>query len=111
MAPENPAAAERTRPHRLHLVTRSGVVDSISGNKSVRVTVQRLVKHPLYGKYIRRRTRLLVHDAKGEAQLGDTVEIAQCRPISKRKTWRLVRVIRAAAGAQQAGPQGEKVTE
>jgi small subunit ribosomal protein S17 len=71
-----------------------GVVDSISGEKTVRVTMSKRVRHPLYGKYVRRRTRLLVHDPKREAQLGDTVEVAQCRPISKHKSWRLVRVVK-----------------
>ena len=71
-----------------------GVVDSISGARTVRVLVNDLVKHPLYGKYIRRRTKLLVHDVKEEARVGDTVEVASCRPQSKSKSWRLVRVVR-----------------
>ena len=76
-----------------------GVVDSISGAKSVRVVLNRLVKDPAYGKYRRRRSRLMAHDETGDAQLGDTVEIAQCRPISKRKTWRVVKVIRRSTVA------------
>lgn len=75
-------------------VTLTGVVDSISGRKTVRVVADRLTKHPLYGKYIRRRKKMLVHDAREEARVGDTIEIAQSRPISKSKSWRLVRVIR-----------------
>ena len=75
-------------------VTRVGVVDSVSGSKTVRVMLESLAKHPLYGKYQRRRMRLLVHDPSEEAKVGDTVEVAQCRPISKRKSWRLVRVVR-----------------
>ncbi len=80
-------------------VLRIGVVDSISGNKTVRVVVENLTKHPLYGKYVRRRSKLLAHDENTKAGLGDTVEVTQCRPISKRKSWRLVRVVRTAAGA------------
>lgn len=74
--------------------TKLGVVDSISGAKTVRVLISNLVKHPLYGKYIKRRTRLLVHDVKEEARVGDTVEVASCRQRSKSKSWRLVRVVR-----------------
>jgi len=76
-----------------------GVVDSISGRKTVRIVVDNLVRHPLYGKYLRRRTRLLVHDPKEEARVGDTVEAARCRPISKGKSWRLVRVVKRATVA------------
>ncbi len=79
--------------------TRVGQVDSISGKKTVRVVLGTLVKHALYGKYMRRRTKLLVHDERQEAQVGDTVQIQQCRPLSKSKAWRLVRVVRKAAGA------------
>ncbi len=75
-------------------VTLTGVVDSISGRKTVRVVVNRLTKHPLYGKYVRHRRRMLVHDAREEARVGDTVELSQTRPISKSKSWRLVRVTR-----------------
>ena len=76
---------------------RVGVVDSVSGAKTVRVVLSNLVKHPLYGKYVGRRSKLLVHDGKGEAQVGDTVEIVPCRPISKHKSWRMIRVLRRAA--------------
>ena len=84
-------APKSTPPQR---VTLTGVVDSISGHKTVRVVVNRLTKHPLYGKYVRRRKKMLVHDAREEARVGDTVELAQSRPISKSKSWRLVRVIK-----------------
>ena len=77
-----------------HRDRRVGVVDSISGTKTVRVVVKRLVRHRLYGKYIRRRTKLLVHDPEQRAKLGDTVEIELCRPISKRKSWRVVRILK-----------------
>jgi len=77
--------------------TRTGVVTSLSGQKTVQVTVASLVRHPVYGKFMRRRTRLAVHDPQNAAGLGDTVEIAQCRRISKNKSWRLVRVIKTSA--------------
>jgi len=79
--------------------TLTGVVTSNSGNKSVRVTINYRVKHPKYGKYVRQRTKLGVHDERDECGVGDLVEIAECRPYSKTKSWRLVRVIEKAAQA------------
>ena len=76
--------------------TRLGVVTSDKRNKTIAVTVSYLVKHPKYGKYIRRRTVLHAHDEKNEAATGDKVEITLCRPLSKTKTWRLVRIIERA---------------
>ena len=76
------------------LKTKRGVVVSKSGDKSIRVQIDYKVKHPMYGKYIKRRTKLGVHDPKNEAGLGDTVDIVECRPISKSKSWRLVKVIK-----------------
>ena len=86
---------------------RIGVVDSISGAKTVRVVVERLVPHKLYGKYIRRKTKLLVHDPEQRAKLGDTVEIELCRPISKRKSWRLVKIVKTS----QTNQLQEKIVE
>ncbi len=76
--------------------TLTGVVKSISGKKSIRVEIQYRIKHPKYNKYIRRRTRLGVHDEHELAGLGDTVEIAECRPMSKTKSWRVVKVAQKA---------------
>jgi small subunit ribosomal protein S17 len=76
------------------LKTKRGVVVSKSGDKSIRVQIDYKIKHPMYGKYIKRRTKLGVHDPKNEAGLGDTVDIVECRPISKSKSWRLVKVIK-----------------
>jgi small subunit ribosomal protein S17 len=73
--------------------TRRGTVVSRSGDKSVKVQIDYKVKHPVYGKYIKRRTRLCVHDSGNETQVGDVVDIVECRPISKSKSWRLVRVV------------------
>ncbi len=96
--------AQKSAPTRK--VNLTGVVDSISGRKTVRIVVNRLTKHPLYGKYVRRRKKMLVHDAREEARVGDTVEAVLSRPISKSKSWRLVRIIKTsvpgAAGAPEA---------
>jgi len=86
--------SKRTRLERLPL--RTGVVTSTGGAKTIHVTVENLTKHPRYSKYIRRRTKLAVHDAKEQASLGDLVEIVPCRRVSKSKSWRLVRVVRSA---------------
>jgi small subunit ribosomal protein S17 len=74
-----------------------GVVTSTGGDKTIRVLVHRLMKHPIYGKYMRRTTKVAVHDPRNAAGLGDVVEIAPCRRISKSKSWRLMRVVRKAA--------------
>ena len=74
---------------------KTGVVSSTGGDKTIRVDVLNLVKHPAYGKYLRKRTRLAVHDPANQAKLGDTVEIIPCRPISKTKAWRLAKVVRS----------------
>ncbi|RKY21738.1 MAG: 30S ribosomal protein S17 [Planctomycetota bacterium] len=70
-----------------------GVVASDKMDKTITVRVERLVKHPLYKKYIRRWTALKAHDEKNEAAVGDTVEIMETRPLSKTKRWRLVRIV------------------
>ncbi len=70
-----------------------GVVTSDKASKTRRVEISRLVKHPKYGKYLRRKTVCLVHDEKNESGAGDTVEIIECRPRSKRKRWELCRVV------------------
>ena len=75
-----------------------GMVHSISGQNTIRVIVNTLVKHPRYGKYVRQRTKLAVHDPTSAARMGDTVEIVPCRRLSKTKAWRLARVIRRGDG-------------
>jgi len=72
----------------------TGVVTSDKMNKTRRVEIPRLVKHARYGKYIRRRTICHVHDEQNESHIGDTVEIMETRPLSKTKTWRLLRVVK-----------------
>jgi small subunit ribosomal protein S17 len=73
-----------------------GEVVSIAGDKTLTVSVENLVKHPQYNKYVRRKTKLGVHDAKNAAKVGDLVEIMLCRKMSKNKAHRLVRVVRSA---------------
>src|SRR6202140_3967785 len=65
-------------------------------DKTISVSGERLVKHPTYGKYIRRTTKLLAHDENNECKEGDTVSIKPCRPMSRRKSWVLVRVVERA---------------
>jgi len=76
--------------------TITGRVISNKMQKSITVLVERRVKHPLYGKFIRRSTKLHAHDENNECGIGDTVSITECRPISKTKSWRLVSVIEKA---------------
>ncbi len=71
-----------------------GVVTSDKMNKTRRVEIPRLVKHPKYGKYVRRKTVCYVHDEKDESGAGDMVEIVESRPLSKLKRWELVKVVR-----------------
>ena len=73
-----------------------GRVVSNKMQKSVTVSVERLVRHPAYGKFIRRTTKLMAHDEEGTCREGDTVAIVECRPISKRKTWRVVEIVERA---------------
>lgn len=81
-----------------------GVVTSDRMNKTRRVEIPRLVKHPRYGKYIRRRTICHVHDEQNESRTGDTVEIMESRPLSKTKNWRLLRVVNKAPQMSAAPP-------
>lgn len=78
------------------LRTLTGRVVSNKMDKTITVYVERLVKHPLYGKYIKRSTKLLAHDEENQAQEGDLVAITSCRPLSKRKAWTLVRILEKA---------------
>lgn len=73
--------------------TLTAAVVSKSGDKSVTVAIDYKVKHPKYGKYMRRRTKLAVHDEHNQSGVGDVIEIAQCRPLSKRKSWRLLKIV------------------
>ena len=77
--------------------TVNGVVLSDKMDKTATVMIERKVKHPLYGKYIKRSTKLHVHDENNECGIGDTVTITECRPMSKTKAWALVEVVTKAS--------------
>lgn len=77
--------------------TITGRVVSDKMDKSVSVAIERLIKHPVYGKYIRRTTKVMAHDAANECKTGDRVAISECRPISKNKSWSVVSVVERAA--------------
>ena len=73
--------------------SKTGSVVSSKMNKSIVVSVERLIKHPLYGKYFRKTSKFMAHDEENQCQVGDTVKIEETRPLSKLKRWRLVEVI------------------
>ncbi len=75
---------------------RIGRVVSNKMDKSITVAVDRQVKHPIYGKYITKTTKYMAHDENNEANIGDTVQIMSTRPLSKRKSWRLVQIVEKA---------------
>ena len=77
--------------------TRVGIVVSDKMDKTVVVAVERLVKHPLYKKYIKQTSKFKAHDSENQCDIGDKVKIMETRPLSKTKRWRLVRVVREAA--------------
>ena len=87
---ENPVELKGAR-------TLTGRVVSDKMQKTIAVEIERLIRHPTYGKYIRRTTKLLAHDENGASREGDLVIIAPCRPMSRRKSWRLLEVVEKAA--------------
>jgi small subunit ribosomal protein S17 len=76
--------------------TRTGIVTSNKMNKTITVSVERRVKHPIYGKFVKKTTKFHAHDEKNECTIGDTVRIMETRPMSKTKRWRLVEVVEKA---------------
>ncbi len=74
----------------------TGSVVSDKMDKSATVLIERKVKHPIYGKFVKKSTRLHIHDEKNECDVGDTVQISECRPISRTKSWTLVKVVEKA---------------
>src|SRR5687768_17499621 len=87
---------EPKKGERAQLRITRGVVGSDKGDKTIKVVVAFQTRHPKYGKYLKRRTVLHAHDEKSEAKEGDTVEIAECRPLSKTKHHRLIRIVEGA---------------
>ena len=91
-----------------------GVVTSDKMAKTRRVEIPRLVRHQVYGKYVRRKTICYVHDEQDESARGDTVEIAECRPMSKKKRWTLKRVLAKSSAVDLAGlraTEGDEMPE
>jgi len=92
-----------------------GRVISDKMDKSVTVAVERLVRHPIYGKYIRRTTKIMAHDEDNACRTGDTVAISECRPLSKRKSWRVVEIVGRAQTVEEppseAAPADETASE
>jgi small subunit ribosomal protein S17 len=77
--------------------TLTGKVVSTKMQKTIAVEIERLIRHETYGKFIRRTTKLLAHDENGESKEGDTVQITPCRPLSRRKSWKLLKVVERAS--------------
>ncbi len=75
---------------------RVGVIVSDKMNKSIIVAVERKVKHPMYGKFVKKTSKFVAHDEKNECKIGDTVKIEETRPLSKTKNWRLVEILERA---------------
>jgi small subunit ribosomal protein S17 len=75
---------------------RSGRVTSDARDKTITVTIERLVRHPLYGRVVKMQKKLMAHDEQNEAHIGDLVEVMETRPLSKTKRWRLVKVVERA---------------
>jgi len=96
MSQTGQAATAETAEDRSQMRTITGVVASDKGHKTIKVVVNYQTRHPKYGNFLKRRTVLHAHDEKDEAKEGDTVEIAECRPLSKTKHHRLLRIVQRA---------------
>lgn len=92
-APAQQQAQTRRKPRR---VVEGLVTAAHKTPKTIKVAVEYVTRHPKYGKIMRRTTKYTAHDEQGEARVGDKVELMECRPVSKTKVWRLVRVVHAA---------------
>jgi small subunit ribosomal protein S17 len=92
------AAAPRPAQEAKGVRTLTGRVVSNKMHKTIAVEIERLIRHPRYGKFIRRTTKLLAHDEAGASHEGDLVTIVPCRPVSRHKSWRLLAVVSKAAG-------------
>ena len=77
--------------------TLQGVVTSNAGDKSATIMIERKIKHPVYGKYVKRSSKIRLHDETNECNKGDTILIEECRPMSKTKSWKLVKIVEKAA--------------
>ena len=88
----------------------TGRVVSTKMQKTISVLIQRYVPHPTYGKYQRRTTQLLAHDENGDSRTGDLVSIEECRPLSRHKSWRLVKVLERGPQSDLGADQAEEAT-
>ena len=95
-SPDSPLATASEAPARAARKQRIGLVVSDRMDKTITVAIQRQVKHPIYGKFVRKTTNLKAHDETNDANAGDTVRIQETRPLSKTKRWRLVEVVERA---------------
>jgi small subunit ribosomal protein S17 len=77
--------------------TVQGIVTSSAGDKSATIMIERVIKHPIYGKFIKRSSKLHVHDETNECNKGDTILVEECRPMSKTKSWKLVKIVEKAS--------------
>jgi small subunit ribosomal protein S17 len=110
-APEAPAAAPAaTAAAAKAAKTLTGKVVSTKMQKTISVLIQRYVPHATYGKYQRRTTQLMAHDENSESRTGDLVSIEQCRPMSRHKSWRLVKVLERGPQTDQVADQAEEAT-
>ena len=82
--------------------SKTGVVVSDKADKTVVVRVDRIVRHKLYKRYIRRKTKFMAHDETNDCKVGDTVEIVESRPLSARKRWRMRRIVKRGVGTIEA---------
>lgn len=83
-------------PERNLRKTRIGIVSANKMDKTITVTVQRRLRHPLYGKFVKKSTKYMTHDEKNECSIGDVVRIMETRPLSKNKRWRLLEIVEKA---------------
>jgi small subunit ribosomal protein S17 len=100
--PATPTAPAKTTGRRILL----GIVTRDKTSKTRRVEVERLVRHPKYGKFVKRRTICYAHDEKNESRLGDTVEIVESRPLSKLKRWELIKIVTKAPSRTLSNLEG-----
>lgn len=96
MAEQSSAELNPARENASKRVTKTGLVVKTAMNKTITVKVDRLVSHKLYKKIVRYSKKYLAHDESGQANVGDTVRIRECRPISKLKNWRLIEIVTKA---------------
>lgn len=94
-----PTTATTDNASRKHRRVRRGIVVTDGRSKTIKVVYHYTQKHPKYGKIMRRRSTMHAHDEKNEAKAGDLVEVMACRPLSKQKSWRLVRIVKRGPGA------------